>query len=84
MTFFQAPLPISYSTKPSKKFLRRHKSYLLNQKKALIAKKLDQLTAVQQRNKLSFFAPINAPNGDLLVASDMDISSQESDSSTLT
>ena len=59
-----------------KKFLRRHKAYLLNQKKALIAKKVDQLT--NQCQKFPFFAPINTPNGDLLVASDMDIS-QESD-----
>jgi hypothetical protein len=79
MTFFQAPLPISYSTKPSKKFLRRHKAYLLNQKKALINKKVDQLANQQAGRKLPFFAPINTPNGDLLVASDMDIS-QESDS----
>jgi hypothetical protein len=79
MTFFQSPLPTSYSTKPSKKFLRRHKAYLLNQKKALINKKVDQLTKQQQCRKPPFFAPINTPNGDLLVASDMDIS-QESDS----
>jgi hypothetical protein len=45
---------------------------------------VNQLTADQQRKKLSFFAPINTPNGDLLVASDMGISSQESDSNSST
>ena len=84
MTLVQSLIPSNFVKKPTKKFIRRQRLYLKNQKKAQINRRVEQLMVEQlalQAQKQLFIAPIETPSGDLLVASDLD-TCQDSDFSS--
>jgi hypothetical protein len=81
MTLVQSLIPSKFVKKPTKKFIRRQKLFLKNQKKAQINRRVEQLMVEQltrRAKKQLFIAPIDTPSGDVLVASDLD-SHQDSD-----
>ena len=77
MTLVQSLIPSNFVKKATKKFARRQKQYLKNQRKAQINRQVEQLMVEQLTRKAKkqlFISPIATPSGDLLVASDLDIS----------
>jgi hypothetical protein len=47
----QSLLPLAFSTKPTTKFRRRHERFNTQLKKAVISRKVEELTLLQQQNK---------------------------------